>query len=46
MHVSGIDAAVKGSPASHRAVLETVQALRAAGHECFEISSPDCAYKN
>jgi len=35
------DAAVKGSPASHRAVLETVQALRAAGHECFEIGSPD-----
>lgn len=35
------DTAVKGSPATHRAVLETVQALRAAGHECVEIDSPD-----
>jgi Asp-tRNA(Asn)/Glu-tRNA(Gln) amidotransferase A subunit family amidase len=46
MHVGEIDTAVKGSPATHRAVLETVQALRAAGHECVEIDSPDCAFKN
>jgi Asp-tRNA(Asn)/Glu-tRNA(Gln) amidotransferase A subunit family amidase len=38
------DGTVKGSPACHRAVLETVEALRKAGHECFEIDSPDCAY--
>ncbi|KAI9440853.1 amidase [Lactarius indigo] len=35
------DVVVKGSPACQRAVLETVQALRAAGHECIEIDSPD-----
>ena len=46
MRVNGTDAAVKGSPACHRAVSETVQALRAAGHECVEIDSPDCAYEN
>ncbi|SRR6266849_8670040 len=38
------DGVVKGSPACHRAVLETVEALRKAGHECIEIESPDCAY--
>ncbi|KAN0132779.1 Amidase signature domain containing protein [Lactarius tabidus] len=37
------DGTVKGSPACHRAVLETVEALRKAGHECFEIDSPDSA---
>ena len=42
MYVSETDGAVKGSPASHRAVLKTVQALRNAGHECVEIDSPDC----
>jgi hypothetical protein len=36
-----IDNIVKGSPASHRAVLETVGALRKEGHECIEIDSPD-----
>jgi len=36
------DGVVKGSPACHRAVLETVEALRKAGHECVEIESPDC----
>jgi hypothetical protein len=46
MHVGETDTAVKGSPATHRAVLETVQALRAAGHECIKIDSPDCASKN
>ncbi|KAH9057420.1 amidase [Lactarius vividus] len=35
------DGVVKGSPACQRAVLETVQALRAVGHECVEIDSPD-----
>ncbi|KAF8260713.1 amidase signature domain-containing protein [Lactarius quietus] len=35
------DTSVKGSPACHRAVLESVQALRAAGHECVEIDCPD-----
>lgn len=37
------DGVVKGSPACHRAVLETVQALRKAGHECVEIQHPDSA---
>jgi Asp-tRNA(Asn)/Glu-tRNA(Gln) amidotransferase A subunit family amidase len=37
------DEVVKGSPVCHRAVLETVEALRNAGHECVEIDSPDCA---
>ena len=46
MHVSETDGAVQGSPASHRAVLETVRALRNAGHECVDIDSPDCAYNN
>ena len=46
IHVGGTDKAVKGSPATHRAMLETVQALRAAGHECVEIDSPDCASNN
>ena len=44
--MGGTDKAVKGSPASHRAMLETVQALRVAGHECIEMDSPDCASKN
>ncbi|KAI0286198.1 hypothetical protein BC826DRAFT_1189513 [Russula brevipes] len=34
---------VKGSPACHRAILETAEALRKAGHECVEIESPDSA---
>lgn len=38
------DGVVKGSPACHRAVLESVEALRKAGHECVEIEGPDCAY--
>lgn len=38
------DGVAKGSPACHRAVQETVKALRKAGHECVEIESPDCAY--
>ncbi|KAI0278662.1 amidase signature domain-containing protein, partial [Russula brevipes] len=37
------DGAVKGSPACHRAVLETAEALRKAGHECVEIEPPDSA---
>ena len=37
------DGVVKGSPACHRAVLETVEALRKAGHECVEIETPDGA---
>ena len=37
------DGVVKGSPACHRAVLETVEALREAGHECVEIEPPDGA---
>ncbi|KAH9057421.1 amidase [Lactarius vividus] len=35
------DGVVKGSPACHRAVLETVEALRKAGHECVEINPPN-----
>jgi len=35
------DGVVKGSPACHRAVLETVEALRKAGQECIEIDPPD-----
>ena len=38
------DGVVKGSPACHRAVLETVEALRKAGHECVEINPPDGAF--
>ncbi|KAI0258706.1 amidase signature domain-containing protein [Gloeopeniophorella convolvens] len=37
------DNVVKGSPACHRAVLETVEALRKAGHDCVEVESPDSA---
>ncbi len=37
------DGLVKGSPACHRAVLETVEALRKAGHECVQIDPPDGA---
>jgi len=32
---------IKASPACRRAVLETVEALRAAGHECIEFQLPD-----
>uniref|UniRef100_A0A8H7XRN7 amidase n=1 Tax=Psilocybe cubensis TaxID=181762 RepID=A0A8H7XRN7_PSICU len=32
---------IKASPACKRAVLETVEALRAAGHECVEFELPD-----
>ncbi|KAJ3553614.1 hypothetical protein NM688_g3512 [Phlebia brevispora] len=32
---------VKPSPANQRAVMEVVDALRAAGHECVEFSVPD-----
>jgi len=32
---------IKASPACKRAVLESVEALRAAGHECIEISVPE-----
>ncbi|KAI9509118.1 amidase [Russula earlei] len=39
----GSDGVVKGSPACHRAVLETVEALRKVGHECVEIEGPDSA---
>jgi len=35
------DGLVKGSPACHRAVLESVEALRKAGHVCVEIEPPD-----
>ena len=34
---------VKPSPAHQRAVLEAVDALRKAGHECIEIQVPDGA---
>ena len=39
------DGLVKGSPACHRAVLETVEALRKAGHECIQIDPPDSAWR-
>ncbi|TCD61777.1 hypothetical protein EIP91_007955 [Steccherinum ochraceum] len=32
---------IKASPVCQRAVLESVKALRAAGHECVEITIPD-----
>lgn len=35
---------IKASPACKRAVLETVEALRKAGHECVEFEIPDCSY--
>ena len=44
MHIRDKDGVAKGSPACHRAVLETVEALRKAGHECVEINAPDSAY--
>ncbi|THH27472.1 hypothetical protein EUX98_g6717 [Antrodiella citrinella] len=34
---------IKASPACQRAVLESVEALREAGHECVEITVPDPA---
>ena len=40
------DGVVKGSPACHRAVLETVEALRKAGHECVQIDAPDGAWRS
>lgn len=36
-----VDGFIKASPACRRAVLQSVEALRAAGHECVEISVPD-----
>lgn len=36
-----VDDFIKASPACKRAVLESVEALRAAGHECIEISVPE-----
>jgi amidase len=45
VYVGVTDGAVKGSPACHRAVLETVDALRKEGHECVQIDPPDCACK-
>ena len=36
-----LDGVVKTSPASQRAVLETVAALRALGHECVQFDIPD-----
>lgn len=35
------DGFVKSSPAAARAVQETVEALRRAGHECVEFAPPD-----
>ncbi|KAJ7090201.1 amidase [Mycena belliarum] len=32
---------IKASPANHRAILETVAALRNSGHECIEFEVPD-----
>jgi amidase len=43
VYVYKTDGVVKGSPACHRAVLETVEALRKVGHECVEIDPPDSA---
>ena len=40
------DGMVKGSPACHRAVLETVETLRKAGHECVEMDPPDGVTKS
>jgi hypothetical protein len=40
------DGVVKCSPTCHRDVLETVEALRKAGHECIEIKVSDCALSN
>ena len=31
---------IKASPSCQRAVLETVEALRKAGHECTEVEVP------
>lgn len=39
-HIRGADNYVKPSPANQRAVLETVEALRRAGHECIEFAVP------
>lgn len=39
----GIDGFVKASPACRRAVLEAVDALRSAGHECVEVEFPGSA---
>jgi Asp-tRNA(Asn)/Glu-tRNA(Gln) amidotransferase A subunit family amidase len=35
-----VDGFVKSSPACERAVLETIAALRQAGHECVELDWP------
>ncbi|EKM61689.1 uncharacterized protein PHACADRAFT_135578 [Phanerochaete carnosa HHB-10118-sp] len=37
------DGFIKSSPASQRAVLETVEALSREGHECVEFAVPDAA---
>lgn len=39
-NIRGTDDFVKPSPANQRAVIETVEALRRAGHECIEFSVP------
>jgi Asp-tRNA(Asn)/Glu-tRNA(Gln) amidotransferase A subunit family amidase len=41
-YVYQTDGVVKGSPACHRAMLETVEALRKAGHKCVQIEPPNC----
>jgi len=46
MHPKKTDGVAKGSPACHRAVLETVEALRKAGHECVQIDPPDSAWRD
>jgi hypothetical protein len=40
-----VDCYVKASPANKRAVLETVEALRKAGHECVEFGIQGCEFK-
>lgn len=37
-----LDNYIKASPACKRAVLESVEALRRAGHECVEFELPEC----
>jgi Asp-tRNA(Asn)/Glu-tRNA(Gln) amidotransferase A subunit family amidase len=39
--MNSTDNFVKASPANERAVLETVEALRRAGHECIEFDMPN-----
>lgn len=40
-HKFGADNYIKASPACKRAVLETVDVLRKAGHECVEFELPE-----